>query len=166
MQVRPHRAPQSLPRHPRRRSRPAPRASVQPQDPTSGPAVPSSPGPSRRCDPSSADSARRSPAGPLAPLGCTTASRSWRPFTRGPDRSARLHTGGQFRQPQAQPWPDSPPCGAAPGSADSTPLSPPGPYLSGVPPGVGFPPALPLLVLQCPQTHRGSPRLPLRCESA
>ncbi|KAJ1089805.1 hypothetical protein NDU88_002949 [Pleurodeles waltl] len=130
MQVRPRRAPQSIPRHPRRWFRPAPRASVQPQGPTSGPAVPGSPGSSHRCDPSAADSAPRSPAGPPAPLGCSTVSHSRHLFTRA--RIARLHTG----------------------SADSTPLSPPGPDLSGVPPGIGFPPALPLLVLQCPQTHR------------
>ncbi|KAJ1193448.1 hypothetical protein NDU88_002746 [Pleurodeles waltl] len=69
-------------------------APVQPQGPTSGPAVPGSPGPSRRRDPSAADSACRSSVGPPAPLGRGTASRSRSPSTQGPDRSAQLHTGG------------------------------------------------------------------------
>ncbi|KAJ1106741.1 hypothetical protein NDU88_004141 [Pleurodeles waltl] len=120
MQVQPRQAPLSLPRHPRRRSRPAPRAPVQPQGPTSGPAVPGSPGPSRRCDPSAADNARRSPVGPPSPLGRSTASRSRRPFTQGLDRSARLHTGADSGSLRHRPRADSPPAG--PRQAAPTPL--------------------------------------------
>ncbi|KAJ1206648.1 hypothetical protein NDU88_002050 [Pleurodeles waltl] len=84
------------------------------------------------------------------------------PLHAGPGSQRPAPHGGRFRQPWPRPWPDPSLRVAAPGSADSTPPWPPGLDPSGVLPGVGFPPALQLQVLQRPQTHRGSPRLPLQ----
>ncbi|KAJ1148895.1 hypothetical protein NDU88_001719 [Pleurodeles waltl] len=70
-----------------------------------------------------------------------------RPTADAPPRGARITVpgsswGGDPFSPWLRPRLSSPPRGATPSSANSTPLPPPGLTSSGVPPGVGFLPAL------------------------
>ncbi|KAJ1194179.1 hypothetical protein NDU88_003474 [Pleurodeles waltl] len=92
------------------------------------------PGPSRRRDPPTASSAQHCLSDPRP--GRSTASRGWRPTTRGPNHSPQLLTGAQ--------------------------LPPLDPIFCGALPDVGFFPALAPRVPQHPHTHRGSLRLSLR----
>ncbi|KAJ1150840.1 hypothetical protein NDU88_003628 [Pleurodeles waltl] len=88
---------------------------------------------------------------------CQGAAR--RPAAGAPPRGAR-NTAPGLDSPGSRP--SSPPRRTASSHTDSAPLLPPGPILSGAPPSVRFLPVFQPLVLQYPQTHKGSLRLSLR----